>query len=441
MPFTVRDLEPFAALARREGARGVELMLTEGQRRDITLRRNGSPMVRRSQGVQLSVRAWDERGAEGHVSGAFEGADTGAELIRDALAAAAAAAPLPFAGPVELLSAPARGLDIDDRRHPSLTDADIIEVLADNDRAAAKASRRVETRRLAWRDERETRLFLSSAGAAHTISATRYDIWLDVAARDGALSLSDHISGRAFASTATLPFAALLVHRADDFLNPGPTVDGPIRVLFPSRPMARLCRWLADHLTPAALGSHSSFLADHAGEQEPLFHRRVHLVDDGQLPGGLLTRAFDDRGVPPEPVTLLREGRIEAPYLSLSAARAADARPSGHEIDGVITPSNLIFSGGVRTINVFLSENPAPVFLVDDLEDLTGLNAATGTLDVPVRGMLIEGGKRQPVPAARLRGSLITALQQVVGVASDTDRHGQVDAPAVFVDGLAVTSA
>jgi hypothetical protein len=80
------------------------------------------------------------------------------------------------------------------------------------------------------------------------------------------------------------------------------------------------------------------------------------------------------------------------------------------------------------------------VLCVDDLPDLSGLDLRTGALDVVVHGTVLRGQRK--VGAARgvrLTGDIVSALRQIIAVASDTDRTLHVDAPALFLDGLGVT--
>jgi predicted Zn-dependent protease len=436
MQLTLRDLERAVQRANKLGARGTEILVSETQDTTCSASGRGTPAVRGSSGERCQVRCWVEGGRLGEASGRISELD---RLIEQALERAPLGAEDPFGGPVERLSPSTRGLGIDDRRHEQLTDADRTDVIISNQRAAAKVSAAVEVGTFSYRDRRERRVFVSSKGVQREEYGTTYEGRGVVRLRDDPTTeLNEHIAMRAFAGVSCLPFGVMLAQRAASLIEIGPAIDGPIRVLLGSRPAARLVAWLAPLFDAQILERGGTLLHNPEGGFVEL-HRRLHLVEDGALPGGLRTRGFDDRGVPAVPLTLIREGTIDARYLDVQTARRLETRPTGHDHDGALRPTNLQLNGGVRSINAFMGEQPEPVFVVDDLPDLDGLDVATGRMDLPVHGHLrqghqIKGARRH----ARLQGNLITALQQVVALTSDTDRILHVDAPGVFVDGLTI---
>ena len=88
-----------------------------------------------------------------------------------------------------------------------------------------------------------------------------------------------------------------------------------------------------------------------------------------------------------------------------------------------------------------MGEQDVPVFALDDLADLSGLDRVTGDIDVPVCGHLLQGHRNLgALKNVRLRGNIVDALQQVVAVTSDTDRILYVDSPGMFMDGLRIES-
>jgi PmbA protein len=373
-------------------------------------------------------------GREGRSEGTPEQLDA---LIEQALERASSAANNSLAGPVSRLGNATKGLGIDDRRYPMLTDADRIEVVATN-RRAATSSARVEAGTFTYKDRRERRAFANTKGVMLEVFGTRYDASGSVSLRAGTGNdLKEHIAGRAFASIACLPFGGTLVKRATSLLELAPPIDGPIRVLFRPRATGKLFAWLAPLFDVAVLREGKTLL--HRDGRLVELHRKIHLVDDGGLSGGLHTRAFDDRGVPSVPLTLIREGLIDARFLHVEAARDLETRPTGHQYGDHVGPTNLQVNSGVRSINAHMGEQPGPVFALDDLPDLAKLDRATGEIDVPVSGHLLQGhtvvGARRQ---ARLRGNIIDALQQVAAITSDTDRILHVDSPGIFMDGLRI---
>ena len=168
---------------------------------------------------------------------------------------------------------------------------------------------------------------------------------------------------------------------------------------------------------------------------------RLHLQDDGTLPGGLRTASFDERGVCPVSLTLLREGRVDGRFVHPELAHRHDVRPTGHLVEGVEKPRNLILRSGTRSMNATLADLGGQVLAVDDFPDLSdsALDPRTGRMQALVHGVVLQSNK--PVGAVRgvkRVGNLLEVLNQVVEMCSDTDRIGHVDAPGMVLDGFLV---
>jgi predicted Zn-dependent protease len=432
----ITTLQPVQAVvheARRLGARGAEALLTTASGRALRTDGRGIPHAEPFEEARLAVRVWLEGGRRAEAIG-----DPGeaSRLVAQAIAAAARAPVDPAGGPVPRLQAPPRGLGIDDLRHDQLTEDDRTDVVVTNHRAAARAPGVVGSS-FWYREVRQVRRFANTHGVALEVPSTTYEAGgrLDVRLGDDRVSLREVTAGRAFASIACLPYGAQLAERAAQLARDPVPLVGPQRVLLPARAMGKLVAWLADVLRDESLAPGSTLAA--GASAGPLFHRRLHLVDDGGLPGGLRTRGFDDRGVAPVPLTLLREGCVAARYLDPEAARRLDLRPTGHVVEGALAPSNLQLNSGTRSTSALLGEQDRLVVEVDDLDDLSGLDRVTGDLDLPVDVVVWDRHTpRGALRRARLRGNLVDALRHVVAVTSDTDRILHVDAPGVIVDGL-----
>lgn len=437
MKLSLRDLENIVQDAKRQGALGVELLTSAWTGTRVATARRDQVQIKHDVGERCSVRCWVDGGREGAAVGKHGEVQ---ELVRAAIAQAASAPPSAFSGPVDRLAGPPRGLGIDDRRHDQLTDQDRADAVSSNERAAARESAQVEAGPFTLEDVREHRLFANSRGVNFEAWGTTYTATAAVRLRAPGppVELTQQIATRAFAGTTCLPYGQLLAARAAGLADTPVALDGPTRVLLPSRAVARLIAHLAPLFTLSPAEAAGTLLG--RAEDGRLFHKRLHLVDDGLLPGGLHTWAFDDRGVPPVPLTLLREGMVDGRMIGLDQARALGQRPTGHEHDGVRAPSNLQLNSGTRSVHALLGDQPGPVLWVDDLPDLRGLDLRTGAFDVVVHGTVMRGQRKVgAVRGVRLTGDIVDALRQVVAVASDTDRTLHVDAPALFLDGLSVT--
>ena len=155
-------------------------------------------------------------------------------------------------------------------------------------------------------------------------------------------------------------------------------IDDSIRVFWPPRVTAEVFALLAPYFTEESLNEGKTFLSKQKNDPD-LFDTRILMVDDGTLFGGLRSRGFDDRGVTPVPLTLLREGRVDRSFLSVESARQQDTRATGHATRGEWVPYNLKIRGGTRSLNALMSEMDERVFYVDHFVDLQGgLDIETG---------------------------------------------------------------
>jgi predicted Zn-dependent protease len=405
------------------------LAVAEEGRQDVHEPGRG-PSTRPVATSRVELRVWLTDGRSGRACGT---ADTPRDsLWATARAAAENAARDPLGGPLRKASPAPRGLGVDDQRHPLILPEERAEILSANLRAASRApSAAVGPFR--YVEARETRRLASTLGLTWESRATRYRASgeVSVATDAGTIRLAEEVAARAFAPVACLPFGAALAERAAAISGPRVHVFGPVRALLPARATAALVGWIGDAVVAGAPVIEA--LAARG------VSRKLHLVDDGATPGGLRTRAFDDRGVVPRPLTLIAEGRIAGGYLDVEEARRTGLRPSGHVDDGALRPSNLLLDGGTRSVNAWLGELGEPVLEVDalDLAAPGAIDPVTGRVDVRVDGRVRQGSATVgSVRRLRLTADLGALLDGLVAVTSDLDRVLHVDAPALLVDGF-----
>lgn len=433
-----RQLVDRVERARKLGARGVELLYESSAGVEIDVVRGRAGEERPTGSESLTVRVWLDGGRGAERAGPAADFDA---LVERALADAASAAPDPHGGPIGRQQAVSGGLGIDDRRFEAVEAEDREEVLVEAERSVKAVDRRLTASGFRYRDQRTVRRFASSRGVNLEEWSTLYEAEGTVVGAVGGeeVALSGRIASRTFASAASLPFGTLLARRVMDLLQPAVPLQGEVRVLLPPLSTGRLFGRLADHFDARTFEPGGGFFLQPRADGAPVVDPRLHLIDDGTLPGGLRTSSFDDRGVPPVPLTLLREGRVDGRFVDPERAHALDARPTGHVRGGVQRPSNLALRSGTRSMSATLSDLGGVVLVVDDLPDLSGLDPATGRLRVRVDGVVRRGHEVLGAVRGRwLEGDLSVALNRVVEVCSDTDRHGHVDAPGLVLDGLSL---
>jgi predicted Zn-dependent protease len=151
----------------------------------------------------------------------------------------------------------------------------------------------------------------------------------------------------------------------------------------------------------------------------------------------MATRGFDERGVPPVSINLIKEGRAAGLYQGLGAAESVDARPSGHErTDGSIWPGNLVVRPGSRSRNMLFPDLGTFV-LVAEITDAGGVDPATGEIDIGALVFVADAsGELGCAGVHRLRCTTDELLSGVQRICNDQQRHGIVDTATWIVNGI-----
>jgi predicted Zn-dependent protease len=400
---------------REAGGRAAEVLRV----RRVSLEQAGTRQapVQREE-LAWTARVWREGGCAGVGT-----ASTSGDAAAQALARAKDAPPDAFAGPADRMAIRTGALGIDDHRHPTIADEDRVEILQFAERAFNQGGLR--TRSLRYRQVREERSWMSTRGVEAHEAATRYEVSAEVVVGD--IDARHRIASRHFSDVASLPFGPDLRRRMEPLARAVAVPLGPVPVVLEPRVLADLVRSFAPAFAADRVRD-GGFVAGFVGKR--LASPLLHLTDDAGLFGGLHTRAFDDRGVPPIAVALLREGVANGLFHDPESARAVGLRPTGHLTDGVLGPTNLIVRPGARTRNVILAELPA--YLV--LDRLPTIDVATGRLTGVVPAIVVEKGERIGACRFEIDTDFPTLLNGIREIAADQERVCDVDAPTTVFE-------
>lgn len=393
---------------------------------------------------KASLRVGTEGGHAALITGSPRGEAELSHLPTRAMAAALGRPPDPDDGAAERMELPTIGLQISDPRLPRLEESDRRDVIAYNEDAVRGVSKGLTGVSFVYEEQSIRRAVLNSRGQEGLELGTRFRL-------RGALrhpgkpdtELGASVESRRFADVSSMPLGTDLARRAVANAQPTNRPERALPVVIEPRVLATLLPLIASAFDGDLVDAGKSFIRSAAlNASMSLGSTRLHVVDDACLPGALATRAFDDRGVPPMPLPLIREGTLGALYRSPRSARALGTRPTGHaRWDGGVWPGNLVVRPGARSRNMMFPDVGRYV-LIDDLLDLSGINLATGAIKVPVRLLLGEQGK----PIGGLgRGVLDTTIVGLFGalveLANDVERHGSVDASTMVFEGLPINPA
>lgn len=421
------SLNKLIHLARKQGASGIELLHTTLVERQFqAIGPQKGPQTQTESRI-LSGKVYLKNGASASfaINADLQGRHPAS--VEKAVLRAQKAKPNPLAGPAERMDIAERGMGLKDPRYDRIDDEALGDLIAIN-----QASAGIPPHRLHYTDRRIQRFFVSSRETYANSVSTFYKLRLSNSIPG--TPLHTLACGRAFSHVGSIPFARELESRMTALAAGCAAPTGPLPLVLPTRVMA----WILEALAPAfdsrSMGGKSSFL--NRLPDGVLGTRAVHIVDDPAMVGGVRTRAFDDQGVPPMAVPIVREGRVGNAYYSVEAAREADVRPSGHFWHGQIRPSNLILRPGNRSRTQMLTEVPLSL----EIDHLRGeLDLKTGHLRASGPALVLEKGKPQgAVRSVEINMPIQDLLCAVKEIASNQLRHGAVDSATVLTEPLDV---
>lgn len=428
---TAREARVEALLerARAAGAVGAEALLEESRARTLTDERGHTTPV--EDGV-AHLTVWRPDGAAGTARAPWDAPVAG--LVDAAFAAAARAPADPRGAPAPRFDLPTRGLAIHDPRLAHLDDEARREVLHENRAQAEEAVPGVVAREFLYEEVVQHRVFASSRGVIAHELGSRFRLRATVQDRATGRTLAGALTSRCFADVASRPLGVDLARRLSRTVQPAVSVDSGLPVVFGPPLIAAFLPLLARAFRGERLREGAPLLG---ADSRTLGSERVHLVDDATLPGGYATRAFDDRGVPPMPLVLIREGRLGSAYAGPDDARAHEARPTGHEIaGGGLWIGNLVVRPGTRTRNMVFPEL-GRFLLVEDAGAEPTLDLRTGELRLGGPAVVMgPGGPEGAVPDWAWAGPVRALLARVTHLCADQERHGIVDTPTWALDPL-----
>ncbi len=391
--------------------------------------------VERQTDYRFTIRVWDANGALGVASGQSTAPDSALRqsIVDEALANTASGDT--STGLPPRLDIPDRGLDINDRRLPQLDDDLRRGVLRSAVDGAIQVSRQVSRAEFRYEELHATRCFASTNGLGAEEHGTRFALIGGVSAEDHPIRVRGQIVSRNFAEVASRPLGHELGSRLVATLTPADLPAQPTAVVFDQRAVAALLPRLLPAFSAERIAVGDSYLKGRVGSR--MASRVLHIVDDARRPGGMASRGFDERGVSPVAVNLIKEGRAAGLYQGPRAAQQVDARPSGHErADGSIWPGNLVVRPGSRSRNMVYPDLGTFV-LVEEITDSGGVDPNTGTIDVGALVFVADAsGTHGCAGIRRLRCTADDLLSGIQRICNDQQRHGIVDTATWVVEGV-----
>ncbi|MDD4903693.1 MAG: TldD/PmbA family protein [Candidatus Bipolaricaulis sp.] len=167
------------------------------------------------------------------------------------------------------------------------------------------------------------------------------------------------------------------------------------------------------------------------------------VVDDGRLPGGVATSAFDREGVPHAPITVIEQGTLAVLLHNSYSARAlaqpntAHAAGSAQSVPG-IGPTNLTILPGTASKESLLSEMRRGLLVT---RFSGNLDPVSGDFSGVAKGAhLVENGRvTHAVSGTLIAGNAFECLENLSGISCEQEAVLNLTLPYVRVEGVSVT--
>ncbi len=168
------------------------------------------------------------------------------------------------------------------------------------------------------------------------------------------------------------------------------------------------------------------------------------LTEDGRLPEGIGSGAFDREGSATRQNRLIEAGVLQGFLYDVYEARAAAVAPTGNARGGaaslpLIGPCNVLLEPGA-TPYATLCREPERAVLVNRFSGSS--NPVTGEFSGVVKGgFLLRAGERIPIRETLIAGNLYDLLGAISGVSKEIHvLSGSAYVPALRVENISVTA-
>ena len=169
----------------------------------------------------------------------------------------------------------------------------------------------------------------------------------------------------------------------------------------------------------------------------------VTLVDDGRMPRGVGSSAYDGEGIPTRRNVLIERGRFATILYDHYHARRAGTRSTGSAVRGyastpAIGSTNLFLEAGRERPEAILARVERGLY-VDD-QGSYGFNPTTGDYSYQAQGFWVEKGvKVFPVEGVTVAASALDMLRGVAAVGSDLRFLGSTASPTLLIAEMTVS--
>ena len=273
-----------------------------------------------------------------------------------------------------------------------------------------------------------------------------YVILMVLAEENGVYSSGyDFVIDNDFSKFNTDSLAKNAVKRAVDLLDAKPVKSGEYEVILDGMSSAGLLGAVSSIFSARAVHKNLSLLKGKLGEK--VAADCVTLVDDPFFKGGTSTSSFDGEGVATKYKHIIEEGQLKTFLYNLKSAAKDKVDSTGNASRGSykstigISPSNMYFKPGERSLEDIIASMDKGLYLVDLDGIHSGFNPISGDFSLGAKGYLVEDGKiAQSVNQITISGNYYELLMNIKEFASELKfgMGGGIGSPPVRISKLAV---
>ncbi len=180
---------------------------------------------------------------------------------------------------------------------------------------------------------------------------------------------------------------------------------------------------------------------------EPIFSKNLSIVDDGLDARGDQAFPFDGEGTPSQRTQVVENGTLKSLLFDLSYGKKLQAASTGNclrrsfeglPVNGV---TNLMIEPGTSSVEE-LAAQVGTGLLVTELMGLHTANPVSGDFSVGASGFKIEAGRLDhPVKGIAIAGNLVDLFGSILEIGNDFRFFGNMGAPSLLVESLAVSGS
>lgn len=437
--------------AARAGASQADVLLVEGDDREVRVRGSEIEFVKQAQERGLGIRALVD-GKEGRQTSIVSTSDLAPDAIERMAAEAVALAKATAADPTAGLPDGGFAEEIPDLALFDAQDRNVaLEARIEDAKRAEAAARdfdpRIDNSEGSQASSGYARVvYGNSLGFVGSYESASHGLFSEPLAREGDSMQRDYwmTSGRRLSD---LEDAASVGRKAAERAirrlggKSIKTCEAP--VIFDGLTAPSLIGQIASCVSGYSIYRESSFLGDKLGEK--IAASEVTIIDDGRLAGGLGSKPFDGEGQPTRRNTIVENGELKTWLLDTYSGRKLGLDSTGSAARGTgsaprVGTTNLWLEPGEKTLDEMIAELDRGL-IVTELIGM-GFNPTTGDYSRGAAGLWVENGEIiHPVEEITIAGNLGDMLQSIDRIGSELAWRGRTASPPIRIASMTIAGA